>query len=95
VQQVELAGKGSRMPVKRLMSLLQCFNDDWRIRWGQQENSPGAESFRATLMVAAISYGLDTDLRQEFKAMHYPIDDKEFSEILQAAEVKNRIRKWD
>jgi len=90
VQQVELAGKGCRVPVKRMMNLLQCFNDDWRIRWGQLENSAGAESFRATLMVAAISYGLRKDMRNEFKEMHYPIDDQVYSGLLQAAETKNR-----
>jgi hypothetical protein len=73
-----------------MMNLLQCFNDDWRIRWGQLENSAGAESFRATLMVAAISYGLRKDMRNEFKEMHYPIDDQVYSGLLQAAETKNR-----
>jgi len=90
VQQVELAGQGCRVPVKRMMKLLQCFNDDWQTRWCQKENSPRAESFRATLMVAAISYGLRQDMRHEFKQMHYPIDDQVYSELLQAAETKHR-----
>jgi hypothetical protein len=91
IEDLESSGRGYRVPVKRMMSLLQCFNDDWRIRWSQRENSTSAESFRATLMVAAISYGLEKDMRNEFKKMHFPIDDKAYSELLQTAD-KNSQR---
>jgi hypothetical protein len=40
-----------------------------------------AESFRATMMVAAVSFAHDRDLRDTFRALHFPIDDAVFSEL--------------
>jgi hypothetical protein len=79
---------GYRLPLRRMMRLLQCFNPDWYARYAQSGNSPDAEQFRATLMVAAVSYGLSSDLRDEFKAMHFPIGDDIYTEMLRAAETR-------
>jgi hypothetical protein len=81
IEHAENAGKGYRIPIKRMMLLLQRFSPDWRARYGQRENTPDAERFRATLMVAAASYGLSMDLRDEFRKMNFPVDDRVYMEL--------------
>ncbi len=66
---------GYRLPVKRMMEFLQLWNAAWQNSYGQQTNSPGAETFRSTMMVAAISHGLQRDMRTVFRDLKFPIDD--------------------
>lgn len=56
-----------RIPLKRMMSLLQTFGENDRARYDQYNNTPAGETFRSTLMVAALSYAFETDLRAEFR----------------------------
>lgn len=62
-------------PLTRTMRLLRTFNEGMATAYAQQTNSPEASAFRATLMVAALSYGFQQDLRAEFRALNFPIDD--------------------
>jgi hypothetical protein len=78
----EDSGQGYRIPVKRMMALLQHFNEDWRNRYDQYNNTSEAETFRATLMVAALSYAFSTDLRAEFRGLNFPISDVVYDELL-------------
>ncbi|MBN2086368.1 MAG: hypothetical protein JW748_14205 [Anaerolineales bacterium] len=84
-ERAEADGNGYSGPVKRMMLLLQKFNPDWRARYSAGANSPAAETFRATWMVAALSYAFSADLREEFRALQFPIDDAAFEDLLNAA----------
>jgi hypothetical protein len=66
--------EGYRMPVKRLMEFLQMWNADWQNSYSRSSNSPAAESFRSTMMVAAVSHGVQKDLRSMFRDLGFPID---------------------
>jgi hypothetical protein len=68
-----------------MMRLLQGFNANWRARYSQDANSPAAESVRATLMVSALSYAFQQDLRAEFKALNFPVDDAVHAELIATA----------
>ena len=81
-EHAERIGQGYRVPVKRLMAFLQRFNPDWERRFNARSNSKRAEQFRATLMVAALSYAFNTDLRSEFRNLGFPIDDVTFWRLL-------------
>jgi hypothetical protein len=72
------------IPAKRMMAILQKFNPEWLSLYSPRLNSPEAESFRATLMVAAMSYGFDSDLREEFRNLNFPINDEYYAMILDA-----------
>ena len=84
-KRAEESGGGYREPLKRMMSLLQHFNPEWRAAYSQNANSPAAEAFRATWMAAAISYAFSTDLRGEFRDLDFPIDDAVCDAVLAAA----------
>jgi hypothetical protein len=84
-EQAEQKGEGYREPLKRMMAMLQLFNPDWSDRYSQYANSPAAEAFRATWMVAALSYAFSADLRGEFKALNFPVDDSIYEDMLFAA----------
>jgi len=77
----ETDGLGYRMPAKRMMQMLQIFDEDLRQRYDQQNNTAEADSFRATLMVAAVSHAFLTDLRSEFRDLNFPISDETYDEL--------------
>jgi hypothetical protein len=64
-----------------MMNLLQGFNQSWFQRYDQNNNSAAADTFRATLMVAAISYGFAKDLRSDFRNLNFPISDQIYNEL--------------
>jgi len=82
IEHVELANQGFRGPTQRLCQFLAYFNAQWRIRFSPHQNSASAESFRASLMVAALSHAVNTDLREDFKALSFPIDDTTFDDLM-------------
>ena len=84
-EQAENSGEGYRIPLKRMMKLLQLFNPDLKDRYDRLHNNPAADTFRSTFMVAALSYGFSTDLRPDFEALNFPIDDATYSELITAA----------
>ena len=67
-----------RTPLKRMMRLMQTFSPSDHQRFQQREN----ESFRATFLVAAMSYGFDTDLRERFRKLNFPVSDEIYAEFL-------------
>jgi hypothetical protein len=82
-EHAENAGLGYREPLKRMMILLQEFNDDWAQRYDQGNNTADADTFRATLMVTALSYAFSTDLRDEFRLLNFPISDQIYTELIE------------
>ncbi len=80
-EQAEKTGQGYRTPLKRMMRLLQGFNASWTERYDQWHNTALADTFRATLMVAALSYGFAKDLRSDFRTLNFPISDQVFGDL--------------
>ncbi len=69
------------VPLTRTMRLLRTFDDSLAARYAPYTNSVAASTFRATLMVAALSYGFRQDLRAEFRALNFPIDDATYTSL--------------
>lgn len=67
-----------RTPLKRMMRLMQTFSPADHERYRQRENEP----FRATFLIAAMSFGFDTDLREKFRGLKFPISDEIYTEFL-------------
>jgi hypothetical protein len=71
-------------PVKALqetMALLQTFDAELLAAYDPAHDTEAADTFRSTLMVAAISEGFDLDLRNEFRELGFPIDDATYSSL--------------
>jgi len=66
-----------RTPLKRMMRLMQTFSPSDHRRFQQRENEP----FRATFLVAALSYGFDTDLRERFRKLNFPASNEIYAEL--------------
>lgn len=67
-----------RGATKRLMRLLQTFSAEDHRRYQIPEN----DAFRATFMVAAISHGLQRDMRPRFRELRFPIDGAVYAEMM-------------
>jgi hypothetical protein len=80
--QAESLETGYREPVKRFTRALAQFDKSIWQAYDQSNNSAAADSFRATLMVSALSYAFDKDLRPEFKALRFPIDDAWYDQLV-------------
>ncbi len=78
----ETDGNGYIEPLQRMTRLLAVFDEDLELRYDRHNNNAAADTFRATLMVTAISYGFDTDLRSEFVALNFPISDATYYELM-------------
>lgn len=74
-------GADYRVATQRMMRRLQLWNSDWEQRYSRSAQSTAAETFRATMMVAAVSYGVQKDLRPIFRAGGFPIDDLLYTAI--------------
>jgi uncharacterized protein (TIGR03437 family) len=81
LSEVDRAGNGYRAPVNRLMKFLGRFNPSWLSAFSPTRNSAQAESFRATLLVAALSYGAGRDMRPDFRGLGFPIDDGAYENL--------------
>jgi hypothetical protein len=67
-----------RKPLQRTMALLQTFNERDHRRFQER----GSEAFRGTLMVAAFSYGFNTDVRPTFRRLSFLVDDSVYRELI-------------
>jgi hypothetical protein len=67
-----------RKPLQRMMALLQTFNERDHRRFQERDS----EAFRGTLMVAALSYGFNTDVRPTFRRLSFPMDDSIYRELI-------------
>ena len=73
---------GYKLPAQKMMKLLQVFNEALANRFDQHNNTTKAEMFRSTLMVTALSYAFDLDLRDECRTLNFPIDDDTYMELM-------------
>jgi hypothetical protein len=78
----EQIGLGYKLPAQRMMELLQVFNQDLADRYDQHNDTPQAEEFRSTLMVTALSYAFNKDLREECRSLNFPVDDHTYEELM-------------
>ncbi len=62
------------------------FNSSMLANYDPHENTQAAATFRSTLMVTALSYAFLQDLRSEFKALNFPIDDATYQQLYASAE---------
>jgi hypothetical protein len=85
IEHAELQGGDYRTPMKRLMWLLQRFDSSMLSSYDPHNNTPSGATFRSTLMVAALSYAFTEDLRAEFRALNFPIDDSTYQKLYNAA----------
>jgi hypothetical protein len=67
-----------RGPLKRMMRLLHTFCEEDRVAFQDKDN----EAFRATFMVAGLSYGFETDLRPRFRALGFPVSDDVYARLM-------------
>lgn len=67
-----------RKPLQRMMALLQTFNERDHRRFQAHDS----EAFRGTFMVAALSYGFNTDERPVFRHRGFPVDDSIYRELI-------------
>ena len=85
IEHAEQQGQGYQIPLNRMMSLLQMFNPSMLAAYAPQSNTQEAATFRSTLMVTALSYAFSEDLRAEFEALNFPIDDATYEALYQLA----------
>jgi hypothetical protein len=90
-EHAETSGWGYRAPLKRMMHLLQVFDADLMALYDQSNDTPEADSVRATLMTTAISYAFDTDLRTEFRDLNFPIKDSLYNALMAMAGDVNTV----
>lgn len=86
LEHAEKSRGGYNPRVKRLMAFLGNLDENMRKAYDQRNNSQQAETFRATFMVAALSYSFNQDLRQEFKELGFPVSDAIYLDLMNKAE---------
>jgi hypothetical protein len=86
----ENAGQGYEEPLQRMMRLLQLFDPTMATQYAQTSNTPEADTFRSTLMVAALSYAFVTDLRTEMRLLAFPVDDGIFQDLVDRAHARDQ-----
>ena len=84
-EHAETSPLGYRTSLKRMMTLLQLFDADIAAKYDPNNNTEAADTFRSTLMVTALSYAFEQDLRPEFRDLNFPIDDQTYDELYQKA----------
>lgn len=87
--QAESLGTGYRGPVKRLTKALAQFDSSRLQAYDPSNNTASADSFRATLMVSALSYAFEKDLRGIFKALKFPINDYWYNQLTVSVRMKS------
>lgn len=90
-EHAETSGQGYRLPLKRMMQLLQILDQGMVDRYDQYHDTAAAETFRSTLMVAAMSHAFGLDLRPEFTTLNFPIDDATYQELRRAVRLPGDV----
>lgn len=90
-EHAENSGMGYRAPLKRMMHLLQLFDQGLMDKFDQNNGTAAADSARATLLIAAMSYAFQSDLRSEFEDLNFPIDDGLYSSLSASAGELNTV----
>jgi hypothetical protein len=74
-------GTSPASALQGLMALLQTFDEGLLQAYDPQHDTEAADTFRSTLMVAALSEAFDRDLRSEFRELGFPLDDSTFLQL--------------
>jgi hypothetical protein len=82
----EEQGQGYRRPVKRMMRLIETFDQEALDKFDVDHDSASGATFRSTFLVAALSFAFDEDLRQEFRGLNFPISDADYQALWAKAE---------
>ena len=80
-EHAENAGEGYLLPLQRMMTLLQGLCLEWADGYDHLNNNTAANEFRATLMVKALSEAFQTDLREEFRDLNFPVSDQIYNAL--------------
>ncbi len=80
-EHAENSGEGYLLPLQRMMTLLQGLCQEWADGYDHLNNNSAADEFRATLMVKALSEAFQTDLREEFRDMNFPVSDQIYNAL--------------
>jgi hypothetical protein len=78
----EAGGAEYRAPAKSMLTLLRRFDSDWEGLYDHLHDTAEADTFRATLLVTAMSYGFGEDLRGEFRGLGFPISDAHYEMLM-------------
>lgn len=81
----ETAGQGYALPTRRLMHLLEVFNEDLRQQYDAQQDTAAGAEFRSTLLVTALSHAFQSDLRADFRALGFPVSDAVYDQLMHLA----------
>jgi len=81
IEHAEAQGAGHRLPAKRLLRCLQTFDPAMLASYDPHNDTVAGATWRSTLMVKALSFAFETDLRGEFIALNFPIDDDAYAAI--------------
>ena len=84
-EHAEKSPLGYQTSLKRMMRLLQLFDENMAAKYDPKSNTETGAAFRSTLMVTALSYAFEQDLRPEFRDLNFPIDDQVYDELFQKA----------
>jgi hypothetical protein len=84
-EHAETSPLGYTTSLKRMMTLLDLFDARMAAQYDPSDNTAAAATFRSTLMVTALSYAFEQDLRPEFRNLNFPIDDQTYDELYQKA----------
>ncbi len=80
-EHAEYAEEGYMIPLKRMMTLLQGLCPEWAVAYDPLNNTADADTFRATLLVRALSAAFQSDLKDEFRALNFPVSDQIFNAL--------------
>jgi hypothetical protein len=85
IRRTELGPDNYKVTVSRMMRLLQTFDTEMLMSYSPwpKSNNDKAEEFRATLLVAALSYGVGENLTDYFRTLKFPVNDQIYN-MLQA-----------
>lgn len=89
-EHAENGGLGYKIPLKRMMTFLENFDSSWVLEYSPQFNTTKADTFRATMMASAIGYAFNTDIRNEFRSLNFPISDEIYNRLLSYIGMRNR-----
>ena len=87
-EHAEKNGQGYEIPLKRMMKFLENFNESWVTQYSPHFDTAKADTFRASMMVAAIAYAFDQDLRQEFRELNFPVSDEIYDQFFNLKNLK-------
>jgi hypothetical protein len=80
-EHAENSGEGYSLPLQRMMTLLQGLCQEWANSYDQLNDNAAADEFRSTLMVKALSEAFQTDLREEFRDLNFPVSDQIYNAL--------------